>query len=80
MGEESRGSTGWRDCRPGSMVRWGIHGVNSFDGSGRAVRFERLRRSAASNALKLSGPDATVHFDNQKVDRTSFITHEKPAS
>lgn len=72
MREESRGSTGWRDCRPGSMVRWGLHWVNSFDGSGRPVRFERLRRSGASNALKLSGPDATVHFDDQKVDNTSF--------
>lgn len=43
MREESRSSTGWRDCRPGSMVRWGLHGVNSFDGLRPAARFERLR-------------------------------------
>ena len=67
-------------CRPGSMVRSGINRVNSFDGSGLAVGFERLRRSGAANALKLSGPDATVHFDNEKVDSAPFLTHEKPAS
>jgi hypothetical protein len=80
MCEESRGSTGWRDFRPGSMVRCGLHRVNSFDGCGLAVGFERLRRSGAANALKLSGPDATVHFDNEKVDSAPFLTHEKPAS
>jgi len=45
MCEESRGSTGWRDFRPGSMVRCGLYRVNSFDGLRRALKFEQLRRA-----------------------------------
>lgn len=78
MREESRGSTGWRDCRPASMVSWALHWVNSFDSCG------RLRDSSAATlgrreCFETIETGCYGSFRQSEVDSTSFITHEKPA-